>query len=401
MALRRKHAAPDSDELAESLALQGHVLVFGRGKLDEAGELLAQSLAIRAKRDPESAGTAQSLWYLGQWEGKMSRYDKAIEHQQKALSLRERLYGAGHPECLSVQEDIATNLRLAARLEEAERMQRATLAAREKLHGRNSEQTLRQMVLLARLVGERGRYRESLALNQEGLGIAEKVNGPESLQYAVILNNIAFRQNRLGLTADALANMEKVIRLYRKLYPATHPGRAVVEKNWGTTLLAAGRYEEAYAALQTAYDLNLRVHGTQHHEPADVLVQTAIAAIETGRLDDADARLTQAKASPAMEKSAVLRAQQLFATGLAEAKRGRIDAALAHLESAETSLASSSPESQTVRWQIAARRAELLAARNQGDDRAKSRALAERFLAPGGAPFDPEAPIATRMRALR
>lgn len=400
LALRRKHAAPDSEELAESLALQGHVLMFGRGKLDEAGELLAQSLAIRAKRDPESAGTAQSLWYVGQWEGKMSRYGKAIDYQQRALSLREKIHGAGHPECLNVQEDLATNLRLAARLEEAERIQRAALAAREKLHGRNSEQTLRQIVLLARLVGARGRTKESLALNQEALAIAEKTNGTESIQYAVILNNIALGQRSLGLTAEALGSMERVMPLYRKLYPAANPSRAVVEKNWGTTLLAAGRHEEAYAALQNAYDLNLRVHGPQHHEPADVLVQTALAAVELGRLDDADARLAQAKASPAIEKSPVLRAQYLFATGLAAAKRGNVEDALASLENAEALLTSQS-DGQMARWHIVARRAELLAARNRGDDKAKSRELAERFLGPGGAPFEPEAPIAKRMRALR
>jgi tetratricopeptide (TPR) repeat protein len=401
LALRRKHAAPDSEELAESLALQGHVLVFDRGKLDEAGELLAQSLAIRTKRDPESAGTAQSLWYLGQWEGKMSRYGKAIDYHGKALKLREKIHGAGHPECLNVQEDLATNLRLAGRLEEAERMQRSTLAARERLHGRNSEQTLRQIVLLARLVGERGRLKESLALNQEALAIAAKTNGAESVQYAVILNNIAFGQNRLGLTAEALVSMERLMPLYRKLFAPTSPSRVVVEKNWGTTLLAAGRHEEAVAALQSAFEMNLRVHGPQHQEPADVLVQTALAAIELGRLDDADARLAQAKASPAMEKSQLLRAQYLFATGLAAAKRGNVDDALAVLENAEALLTSQSGDSQTARWRIVARRAELLAARNVGDDKAKSRELAERFLGPDGAPFDAEAPIVRRMRALR
>lgn len=397
LALREKHAAPASEALADSLALLGYVLLFSQANLKESGALIQRSLAIRQRHDLGSVATGESLYFTGLHAAKLLDYPRAIALLKQGLAIRVRVYGAGHPKTLLLQDDLATAFRRSGQLDEAEAIFRRVLALRQKLLGRDSEITLRSLALLASTLAAKENYREAVRLNEEGLSIAEKVNGRESVVYSVFLSNLALQQSAIGVDAVALERMRVALRLARTIYPANAPTRALMERNLGVILRRAQQPTAAAKQLLLALEANRRMYGDEHPEVATVRVHLAEVSVDLGQLDDARARIAalerMPKAASAAQAPYITRLQARIA-----AAETRDAEALRLFVLAEKMITDRDYTAKLESWLFKLPRLEFMASR--GIDNAARAASAVLVLQKIEGIVDPKAPVLADLRRL-
>ncbi len=392
LALREKHAAPESEAVADSRTTLGKVLLFSKGDLVESGDLIDRGLKARQRIDPASAETAESLLNAARHAVQRMDYPRAVMLFEQSVAIRERIYGPDHPKSLTARSDLASTYRLNGQMNKAAAAFRELLAVRQRLYGRENEITLRSMALLASVLGAQENYREAASLNEEALTIAGKIMGSESIPYTVILNNLALQQSTLGQNALALQSMLRAHSLSKKNYAPTHPAMVLSTRNLGEMLRRAKEFEAARSTLLAALESNYKVHGENHNEVVEVRVHLARVLVDLGRFDDARTQISAVENMPDRIKARQGPNLTQLKARIAAAEM-RTDEAMRLFLEAEAEAADSSNTAALRQWIFKLPRLEFMAAR--GIDPAARAAAAkevqakiENIVAPGAEVLD-------------
>ncbi|MCH7701593.1 MAG: serine/threonine protein kinase [Planctomycetes bacterium] len=264
------------------------VLLKRKGLLDEAASYYRRALTIRRTLfGDRHRDVATSMCNLAAVLKNQSRYDDAMGLYRDALSIFRDVLGPEHYRVAVCQNNLALLLQETGDYAGAETLLREALAIRREVFGdevvgvstglknlaltlmamgkvSEAESLLREALVLDRklrdaehpslantlnsladLLASRGEYDEAEVLCAEGLAIRRKRLSGDHPRVAGSLAVMGRIHLGRGDAAGAELLFRESVTIYRKKLHEDHPKLAVARINWGTCLVALGRYGEA------------------------------------------------------------------------------------------------------------------------------------------------------------
>ena len=119
--------------------------------------------------------------------------------------------------------------------------------------------------------GKRQRHAESAAAYRESAALNEQVLGPDHWYVAVELNNLGRALNDQKLFSEAIAPLERAVRIEQAALPETHGFNPVVLRQLAISYQGSGRYAQAKQTLQQVLALLTAHPGiTKSFDQADI-----------------------------------------------------------------------------------------------------------------------------------
>ena len=243
-------------------------------QLEVARGHLERALALRTKHaGPDSALAARSIQDLGNLELAAARWPEAEARFRQALAIVERAAGPDHPDVAVTLGRLAVTAKEQDRLDEAAALLRRSTAILTAAEGDDSPSVATSWANLGVVLGEQGRGEEALAAYQKALAVREKVLPPDhpDLGSSILNVGVALQEN-LGRPAEALPYFERARDLLRQKLGPDHPTLAFARHGVGAARLDLGQAAAAVPELDDAY----RIRSSPNVDPG--------LRTETGRI---------------------------------------------------------------------------------------------------------------------
>ena len=366
----------NSKDVADLLRVAGEFL-RDEGKFRQSVELLERSVKIYESYEKDGEDTLWALASLAWTQGDQGQYSKAIEIDEKILSVRRERFGEDDDTTLTAMNNLGVDYDVAGRYQQAVDLKEKVLEKRLKLWGPEHEDTVLSMGNLAILYQKLGRWNESAKLSEKVLEIQTRVWGAENIETLSSMADLAIvyclsdrlfdalklcenvlecRTKLLGpehrRTLETVADINWVHRSFGRLEKAAQCDRALLElrtKLFGEDDLATvssmiclvenyyllGRTEEAIPLGIKALEATKRLLGDGDRDTLNIMQILARVYREAGKIDEAIALLEKAiegetAALGLSEHIDVLRLKMDLA--VAFQKQGKLDDATATLE---------------------------------------------------------------------
>jgi|GEM_PF-1961741 len=245
LAIRLKWNAP-REELAQSYYFIGRC--YGQlnkqaqdsssllDPLSMEADYLDQALNSLAK---ESYLTADVYEALGEhYYYRKQDFPKGFDYHQKALAIREKLFGKEHPKIASSYLQLAVYYRLTNRFEEEEDALEKALKIQLKTLNKVHKDIGRSYYLLGQRNFYSGDYDQALNYYERSLRIYLELVGRKSVEVAQLYKAIAKAQRGLGNSREEYIHLKKSLVLEREIYGVEHP-------NLGYIYIELGEYFKA------------------------------------------------------------------------------------------------------------------------------------------------------------
>jgi tetratricopeptide (TPR) repeat protein/predicted Ser/Thr protein kinase len=266
-------------------------------------------LAIQQQRHradaPEVAEAMHNLAATLWWDGS---YERAEELYGKALEMRQRLYRKNHPAvAMSMTHLAACRLRM-GRLSEARELYAQALAMRRGLYGPEHEEVAQALNNLAKCEMEAENLARAEALFRESLALVTQLRGESFPGTAAATQNLGEcllrRSEEASVRGDtaltshlaqqAIAGFESARSVRAAIYPGGHHLVAASLGGLARARLAGGDAAAAWSTALEGLDMIRRTRRPDHPEVADLLEAAGLAALEQGRLTEAEVFLREA-----------------------------------------------------------------------------------------------------------
>lgn len=276
--------ASQLDEAAEAKELNRRVMeLYGAGRYDEALPLAERALALREKVfGGEHAAVAQSLNHLAMLCEARGDYARAESLYGRALVLREKLHGAEHPEVAAMLNNLAGLYYVKGDYARAEPLYRRALSIREKAAGGDELEIASPLNNLALLYHVTGDYARAEPLYERALAIREKLLGAEHPDVAASLDSLAGLNFTRGDYARAEPLYRRALSIYEKALGAEHPDVATSLDNLAGLYRARGDYARAEPLYRRALSIYEKVFGAEHPAVATSLNNLGILSQSAG-----------------------------------------------------------------------------------------------------------------------
>ncbi len=234
----------------------------------------------------DTAGDGPAAWLLehaGTYLRTQGRYREALPLHQRALRIREAVYGPDHPDVATALSYVGWALSVLGRPAEALPLQERALRIHEAVHGPDHPSVATDLSYVGSALSDLGRPAEALPLQERALRIHEAVYGPDHPDVAADLSYVGWALSALGRPAEALPLQERALRIHEAVHGPDHPSVAAA-LNWvGWALLDLDRPAEALPLHQRALRIHEAVHGPDHPEVATDLNHVGRALSALGR----------------------------------------------------------------------------------------------------------------------
>ena len=259
-------------------------LNYYQGNYESALEWFQKALRIRERilgtGHPDTASTYHNIADVYWAQG---NYNSALNWYQKALCIRERVLGTDHPDTTTAYNDIAVVYYELRDYDSALEWFQKALRIREHILGTEHPYTATTYHNIGQIYHEQGNYDSALKWCQKALRIRERVLGTEHPDTATTYNSIALIYDAQGDYDSALEWFQKALRIFERILGTEHPSTATIYHNIGTLYFEQGDFREAVSWLEKALAIRMKVLGLEH--PNTKKTQA--------RLDDAQERMTQ------------------------------------------------------------------------------------------------------------
>ncbi len=402
LALREKYSPPESLEIAQSLAFVAYALRATSGDLNEAQRLIARSLAMYEKLEPDGLGMAEAQHIAGQVYGIVGQRERAIASYRRSIAIKEAKLGVGHPDVILSLQYLAGELNRTRQFDEAATIFRRIIAQNEKLYGRQNVNMLRPLIYLSAVLANTGKPREALSLANEALQIAEKTVGRDSTYAALALGSVGGALLDMGDGNGAAAAAREALGVMKKYMRPVDNAIAEQEFRLGRALDQMGRHGEAQPHLQAAYDTYNKVVGESNRLTALAVTQMVRNAV--ARRELADAALWQARLKPAQsitDKDVV--AEIAMANAIFASVQTATSDPAQNFLAAEKVFRELYGDADARAWLAMLPRYEWLLARGAADEEAgrRARVLAAEIAARLHDKLVPDAPVLARLERLQ
>ena len=250
---------------------------YARGAYAQAVQLEERALAIRERLlGPEHADVATSLNSLAAVHAATGAYAKATALFERALAIREEALGSDHPDVATSLDNLA-NVRMSTGVyAEAAALHERALAIRERALGPDHPDVAKSLSNLASVRAAMGATAEAAALHERALIIRENALGPEHSEVAASLNNLANLRFATGAYEKAAELDARALAIWEKVLGPDHPHVAASLGNLAGDHQANGEYSTAAELLERALTILEKALGPDHPDVAAALNNVAI-----------------------------------------------------------------------------------------------------------------------------
>jgi serine/threonine-protein kinase len=326
---RRRAGGPDA-ELVAALSGVGDVL-SEQGRPEEAAPLYEEALDLQRRRHgPRSAEVAKCLWDLAAAKFGRGDFEGGEQMYKDALAIYIETKGDDSREAMDVRNSLAIVYGLAARLREAEALETRVADWSLRHHGPDHPDTLVDRYNLAFNVLLLGRPVEALSMLEDIVPRQRRVLGAQHARLALSLRLTARAMDGVGRANDALTPIAEAMAIHRASLGDDHP-QVAMDLIWQAMIeVHAGRLAEAEHDAREAL---ARFAKATRLPPADrawmnLFAGSVLAAV--GKLDEADAHLTEAVATGRAEpRDPTLLGRALDASSDVARRRGQAERAVA------------------------------------------------------------------------
>ncbi|MDP3502876.1 MAG: serine/threonine-protein kinase [Myxococcales bacterium] len=269
-------------ELEASLANNEAVLRSRQGRHDEALAGHQKALGLReAVFGPESPLAARSHNNCGITLRAMGRRSEAIAEFKRALSIEEKVLAPDHPAVADTLNNLANALHDDGAHDAAISSLERSLSIRERAYGADSPKVAQSLSNLGAVWLDTDKPKEALAVLTRALAIKEKTAGPSALTVAVTLTNLATAQRRANAFAEALESDSRALEIRKTALGAASPELARNLTGLGATKLGEGNTGAARGYLEQA--LALATPKSIEHGDAAFLLAKALGTSQRAR----------------------------------------------------------------------------------------------------------------------
>lgn len=243
-------------ELEASLANNEAVLRSRQGRHDDALRGHQRALSLReAVFGPDSPLAARSHNNVGVTLRAMGRPKEAIAEFERALAIEERALTPDHPAVADTLNNLANALHeVGDNRTAAEHLQRS-LAIRERAYGKASPKVAQALSNLGAVWLDADQPADALEALTRALAIKEATAGPGAPTVAVTLTNLATAQRRTGDLEGAFASDTRALEIRKAAFGPSSPELARPLTGLGTTKALAGNAGAARGFLEQALAL--------------------------------------------------------------------------------------------------------------------------------------------------
>lgn len=202
---------------------------------------------------------------LGQLYYGKGLYQRALEVDEKMLSLAQKKYPANSGEVAHRFLSLGESLHMLGRNSDAENAFRASLAIREVSDGPKSARVAEDLNYLATAIEGQGRLEEAEVLQRKAITIYEQQpSGSCDAAFAKSLNNLAQLLERKKLWDELLKLRRKALPLAENGFGRDHPKTLICVINLAGSLEKVGNFDEAQELYTRAIDGFMKSLGLEH-----------------------------------------------------------------------------------------------------------------------------------------
>ncbi|MCA9655156.1 MAG: serine/threonine protein kinase, partial [Myxococcales bacterium] len=299
-------AEHDLREAYASATRLDHPLVAGRAVaalVVLAGQLRSEherglqwgttALALVQGPAAEPGAEARTLDAIGTVMAEKGELDRALEHHQRALALRER-DGADELDLADSYLNIGIVQLEQGAVEEASGSFRRSAQLVERMLGPRHPTLAASLTNLGIALRRQGQPELALEQLRRAASIWEDAVGPDHLDTALVLNNIGLVLTELGRLDEALDHHRRAEAVFVRMLGPRHPNVAASLDNIGLIHTLRGEYEQAIASHQRALEIREEAFGPRHYAVGQLLLDLATALSAAGREQEARSSLQRA-----------------------------------------------------------------------------------------------------------
>lgn len=252
----------------------------------------------QALDDAQSEECAELLNRAGEYLCGRAAYAEALPVFERALAVRERVFGLEHPKTAESLNGLAIAFENKGDVASALALYERALAICEKALGPNHPDTAKALNNLAVLLKDQGDFTRARPLYERSLAICEEVLGSKHPDTATNLNNLALLLQYQGDFAGARPLVERALLIYSEVLGSEHPDTAMTLHNLASLHHSQGYLASARPLYEHALSIREKVLGPDHPETALSLNSLAILLKDQGELT---------KARPLYERALAIR----------------------------------------------------------------------------------------------
>lgn len=260
-----------------------------KGNAITAREILDQGAKkIEAELKDQPLMQARLMYTMGNVYSSLGLYKKAQPLLERALKIREKLFGPNHKDTAESLNNLASLYWEQGRYAEAEPLYKRSLAIREKVLGPNHNETCNSLLNLANIYRDRGKYTEAEPLYKRVLSIKEKTFGPDYPEMAELLNNLAGFYLEQGIYTKAEPLFKRTLAITEKVSGPDHCDTARDLNNLGLVYHKQGKYVEEEPLHKRALAIREKILGPDHPGTATSLNNLANTYSSQGKYVEAE-----------------------------------------------------------------------------------------------------------------
>ena len=234
-------------DLGSSLALQPHLrFIIEQAEQHEDARLASLYTAL-----------GDNLWLF-------ALYAEAQRYFERALEIRERVFGREHPDTALSMNDMGAVLRTQGEYERAREYHEQALAIRERVLGREHLDTVVTFYWLGKVLRDLGDLAGAQRYYEQALKIRVEVFGPEHRHIVWSLHNLAVIWRLKGEYDRARECHEQALAIREQVFGREHPTVAWSLNGLGVVSRLTGEYERALEYHERALALQERTLGRDH-----------------------------------------------------------------------------------------------------------------------------------------
>ena len=359
----RRRTRHVQDELSGQPRLKGrllHVLgsVFNHLALyDDAQPMLEDALALKQRTygadHPEVTGTLEAL---GQLYYERGNYAAAESLHRQVLAARARHRGTDPADLAQSHAFLGATLSDNGRFEEAARHLTTALAQldADRAPGRYAEAAID----LGHVYYQQGDYAAAESLILDAISVLRAQPNPRHPKLGTALNNLASLLHYTGEPAAAEPLYNEALTIFQDAYDGVHPMVSNTLQNLATLYDDWDRHAAADSLYRQAIEMDRTIYGREHPNVGLTVRNHALMLSELGRYDEAEAHLREALRifEATLPEDHFYRPLTMVSLGKVLTRRGALDEAGPLLEEGHQGLSSQLPEDH---WLIAVAQRDL------------------------------------------
>jgi eukaryotic-like serine/threonine-protein kinase len=290
-----------AEQLADQPEIQASMIhVIGRvymqlGEYDRAYPLLERAIAVReALFGPEHEQVARSLSVLATLHQERGEYDTAEGLFRQALSVDRKIFGDRHEKVATGLNNLGLLLVLKGNYDEAEPLYRESLSIVRELPDTDPGKIATKLNNLAGIYLERREPEAAEPLYREALELYKEAHGEMHTRIAMAMENLAKVLVMMGNLAEAEPLLNNSLAMFRTLLGDTHPSIATTYYAIADFYYNKGDLERAEEKYNAALAIDRSVFGDNHPNLAYDLLGLSRIHLARGDAETAERTLREA-----------------------------------------------------------------------------------------------------------